>query len=91
MSGCQEIDVERYLVKRVKAMGGQCFKWVSPGHAGVPDRIGVLPQGEVFFVEVKRPGAKPSKLQLHTLEVLKKLGCRAAWLDSKEAVDEFLT
>ena len=52
MSGCQEIDVERYLVKRVKALGGQCFKWVSPGHAGVPDRIGVLPQGQVFFVEV---------------------------------------
>ena len=91
MSGCQEIDVERYLVKRVRAMGGQCFQWVSPRHAVVPDRIGVLPQGQVFFVEVKRPGDKPTKLEIQTLEVLTGLGCRAVWLDSKEAVDEFLT
>lgn len=34
-----ERDVERHLVKRVAQMGGRCFKWVSPEHAGVPDRI----------------------------------------------------
>jgi len=83
-----ERDVEQYLVKRVKALGGECFKWVSPGRVGVPDRIVVLPGGQIMFIEVKRPGAKPTKLQIHTLQMLGRLGCRANWLDSKEAVDD---
>jgi hypothetical protein len=86
-----EKDVERYLVKSVKDLGGACFKWVSPGHAGVPDRVVIRPGGRVAFVEVKRPGQKPTKLQLHVLEQLRQLGCQAVWVDSKEAVDAFLS
>lgn len=85
-----ERDVERHLVKRVAAMGGRCFKWVSPGHAGVPDRIVILPGGRVAFIELKRPGLKPRPLQRAMLNVLNGLGCRTACLDSREAVDEFL-
>lgn len=84
-----EKDVERYLAKRVKALGGLCWKWVSPGHSGVPDRIVVLPQGKVYFIELKRPGGVPTPLQRLTLAQLTALGCRATWLDSKEAVDAF--
>ena len=85
-----EKDIERYLVKRVKELGGVCFKWVSPGRAGVPDRIVLLPQGHVSFLELKRPGAKPSRLQLHVLGRLEQLGFKAGWADNKEAVDAFL-
>jgi hypothetical protein len=84
-----EKDVERYLIRRVQARGGLCWKWVSPGRAGVPDRIVVLPPGQVMFVEVKRPGQQPTSLQRHVLDVLANLGCRVAWVDSKEAVDAF--
>jgi len=86
-----ERDVERYLVERVRALGGQCFKWVSPGHAGVPDRIVVLPRGRISFIEVKKPGSVPSRLQRHTLESLQRLGCRAVCLDSRESIDDFLS
>ncbi len=86
-----EKDIERYLVKRVRELGGVCFKWVSPGHAGVPDRIVLLPAGRISFLELKRPGGKPSKLQLHVLAQLQRLGCQAGWADSKEAVDAFLS
>lgn len=50
-----EKDIERALGRKVKKHGGYCLKWVSPGQAGVPDRIVVLPGGRVVFVETKRP------------------------------------
>ena len=49
-----EKDIEQKLVKKVKAAGGLCLKWVCPGWAGVPDRIVLLPFGRVVFVELKR-------------------------------------
>lgn len=85
-----EKDVERYLVTRVQQHGGLCWKWVSPGKAGVPDRIVLLPNGQVSFLEIKRPGKKPSSLQLYVLAQLEQLGFRAGWADSKGAVDAFL-
>lgn len=85
-----ERHVERYLVSRVEALGGLCLKWVSPGTAGVPDRIVFLPGGRISFVEVKRPGQAPTRLQRHVLAQLEQLGCQTAWVDSKESVRELL-
>jgi hypothetical protein len=87
----REKDLERYLVRRVASLGGVCWKWVSPSHAGVPDRIVVLPLGRVAFVEVKRPGQRPTALQQQVMGVLSALGCRVGWVDSQEAVDAFLS
>lgn len=58
-----EKDVEQYLCKRVKEMGGKAYKFVSPGNAGVPDRLVVVPTGLeslvtaiYLLVEVKKTG-----------------------------------
>jgi hypothetical protein len=48
-----ERDIERYLVRRTIEHGGVAYKWVSPGRAGVADRIVLLPGGVVWFVELK--------------------------------------
>lgn len=57
-----EKQIEAYLVKRVKVIGGKAYKFVSPGNVGVPDRL-VCYQGKTFFVELKAPGKKPSAQQ----------------------------
>lgn len=79
--------IEGYLVKRVKALGGQALKWVSPGMSGVPDRIVFLPGGRIILVEVKAPGKKLRPLQLYVKEQLEALGVDFRVVDSKEAVN----
>ena len=86
----RERDLERYLVKRVKERGGLCFKFVSPGNAGVPDRIIILPENGIGFLELKSVSEKPTKLQEYRLAQLRTLGCKAGWTNSKGAIDDFL-
>lgn len=85
-----EKEVEAYLNKMVRKLGGRSYKWVSPGAAGVPDRIVVLPSNRIMFVELKAPEKKPRPLQMEQMRRLKALGCEVMVLDSKEAVDEAL-
>lgn len=71
----REKDVEKKLKHMVMGLGGLCLKWVCPGWSGVPDRIILLPQGKVMFVELKRPkGGEVSELQRWWLDRLTKLG-----------------
>ena len=69
-----EKDIEAYLGKRVKALGGLSLKWLSPGLDGVPDRIILLPGGRVIFAETKDTGKKPRKKQQHRHDQLRALG-----------------
>lgn len=70
-----EKDVERKLVKGIKDLGGIAYKFVSPGNSGVPDRIVILPDGHVEFVELKTISGKLTALQVRQIERLKSLGC----------------
>lgn len=70
-----ENAIEEKLRKRVKRYGGRCLKWVSPGEAGVPDRIVLLPGGRIAFVETKRPkGGVLSPLQKYWGRTLRGMG-----------------
>lgn len=82
----REKEIEQKLVRAVKAAGGICPKWVSPGMDGVPDRIVLLPGMKIGFVEVKAPGQKPRLLQIKRHELLRKLGFRVYVLDSTEQI-----
>lgn len=55
-------------------------KWNS-GSSGWPDRIVLLPDGKIGFVEVKAPGEKPRKLQVHRHEQLRALVYKVFVLD----------
>ena len=84
-----ERDVEKLLVRAVEAVGGIAYKFISPGHSGVPDRLVVLPGGEMFFVELKAPGKHERPLQVQEQERLRALGCKVfSSVDSPERVEE---
>ncbi len=86
----RESVIESYMRDQVRALGGKAYKFVSPGNAGVPDRLVCLPGGRVAFVELKAPGGKPTALQMARHRELNKLGHTVMILDSKPAVDEFV-
>ena len=77
----REKRLERRLAEAVKAMGGIAPKFVSPGFAGMPDRLVLLPGGKCGFVEVKRRGEKPRPLQEIRHGMLRRLGFKVYVLD----------
>ena len=82
----REKTIEEKLVTAVKAAGGVCWKFTSPGTAGVPDRIVLMPSGRIGFVEVKAPGKKPRPLQRLRIKTLQRLGFKTFVLDSPEQI-----
>lgn len=59
----KEVTLESKLVHEVERRGGLCWKFTSPGTAGVPDRIVITPTGRTIFIEMKTPGGKLQPLQ----------------------------
>lgn len=85
-----ENQVEEYFVKRVKREGGLALKFVSPSMSGVPDRLVMLPNGRLYFAELKRPKGKPRKLQLAVHRIFENLGFHVYVIDTKDKADKFL-
>lgn len=86
----REILIERKLITAVKKRGGICPKWVCPGCDGMPDRIVLLPEMKIGFVEVKGPGEQPRPLQLARHRVIKKLGFQVFVLDDPQQIGGIL-
>ena len=82
----REKDIERKLVRAVRAAGGLAPKWVSPGLDGVPDRIILFPGGHIAFAELKAPGGKPRPLQEVRIGQLRALGFPVYIIDDAEQI-----
>lgn len=85
-----ERDVEKTLVRAVKNAGGIAPKFTSPGTAGMPDRIIILPEGKVCFVELKAPGQKPRPIQKRQMDRLTQLGCMVRTIDHPNQIQELI-
>lgn len=85
-----EKNIEEYFRDEIKKLGGRSYKFVSPGNSGVPDRIIFLPEGKIFFVELKTKKGTLSKLQRLQIRRLKKLGQDVRILYGMEEVKDFL-
>ena len=75
-----EKALEAKFVRVVKSLGGITYKFVSPGNAGVPDRIVITPEGQVWFVELKTETGKPSEMQRRQLNKLRAQNCNVVVL-----------
>ena len=85
-----EKEVEKYLVREVKKLGGLCYKFVSPGNAGVPDRLVLLPELPAILVELKTEKGRLSKLQKAQIGKIKSVNEQVCVLYGKEDVKQFI-
>lgn len=79
-----ERDLEAEIVAAAIRLGWLCWKFVSPGLRGVPDRF-FLRDGRVLFVEIKKSGEKPTRQQEIRGEEIRAHGGEWHWVDSLEA------
>lgn len=85
-----EKEIEKKLALAVKKAGGIAPKFVSPGYAGMPDRLVLLPDGVIVFAELKAPGQKPRPLQEARHRLLRRLGFRVYVIDSEDQIGGML-
>ena len=86
----RERDVERYLYEQVRRAGGLALK-LAPTVVGIPDRLVILPDRPMFFVEVKSPTGRLRPVQSAVHERLRKMGQRVEVIYSPNDVIGLLT
>lgn len=86
----RESSIEARLVKLVRVRGGLCFKFVSPGNPGVPDRIVITPEGRTVYVELKTEAGRLSAIQKWQHEEMRKRGAEVRTLKGLAQVLDFV-
>lgn len=85
-----ERDIEKWMREKIEQLGGVFMKWVSPGNDGVPDRIAILPGGGIYFIELKKDGGTPRKLQRWQQDRLRRLGCDVRTVEGMREARQFI-
>ena len=76
-----ENELEKKLRDKVKKLGGKAYKFVSPGNAGVPDRLVVLPRKQNRICRIKKTRRTTKEVTISTNKIFTKTwsfrnGCR---------------
>lgn len=85
----REREIEQKLKKETEKHSGMCFKFLS-SVSGVPDRLLLFPGGFLIFVELKREGEKPRKLQMVMIRKIRELGFDVRVVDSEQGIQELM-
>ena len=84
----REREVERHLVEEMEKLGLRCDKFVPDQLPGMPDRIVLLPDRRVIWVETKKPkGGRVAELQKYRHAMLRKAGHEVVIVWTKEEAD----
>ena len=86
----KEAEIENYFKWAVERQGGKTYKFTSPSHRGVADRIACLPNGATWFVELKTKGGQLSELQKIFAADMARLNQNYSCLWTKEQVDAYI-
>ena len=76
-----EQDIQAKIMKRLRDDGYYVVKLIQTNLVGLPDLIATKPN-ECRFIEVKRPGKKPSAIQEYRHNELRSLGFSVEILDA---------
>ena len=89
-----ERQIEHKLCAEVKKFGGKCIKFVPTFAVGFPDRIVLLPDGQVHFIELKNSDngnrSKVSPMQRNWLEWLTNNGHDARVIRTVADLKDFI-
>lgn len=85
-----EKEIEKKIATYAKLQGWNTYKFSSPSNNGVADRI-FIRKGVTLFLEVKRPGNKPTALQKKFLRDMRAQHTLAFWTDKLVAVMDILS
>jgi hypothetical protein len=86
----RESEIEQYFKWAVERAGGKTYKFTSPSHRGVADRIACMPSGKTYFVELKTKGGRLSELQKIFAADMARLNQNYTILWTKEQVDAYI-
>lgn len=95
----REREVENYLVKSVRELGGEVRKVEWVGRRGAPDRLVMLPlcgrssrwsSCRTIWVELKAPGEKAKPHQKREHDRMRAMGQLVVVIDSLEGVADLL-
>lgn len=84
----REVSIEDTLGRHAKARGVWAIKFI-PVVRGLPDRILLAPDGRVAFVELKKRGKRPTRIQAAIHRRLRRLGFPVVVIDRAELVAPF--
>lgn len=87
--GAPEGAIEKYLYDQAKKHDVLCYKFKAPSTDGVPDRV-LIGNNKTVFVELKRPGEKPRKLQIAIHKRMREHGATVFVADTKPLVDKII-
>ena len=82
----REKTIEQKLVQAVRGVGGIAPKFTSPGMDGMPDRLILLPGGNMAFTEMKAPGKQLRPLQVRRKRQLETSGFRVYVIDDPDQI-----
>jgi hypothetical protein len=85
-----EAQIEKRLEQMVRARGGLCFKFISPGNPGVPDRIVIAPDGRTFFVELKTSVGRLANIQRWQIDRIRATGADVRVIKGLDAAKAFV-
>lgn len=86
----RENAVERYLVQRLDNIGITCLKFLPDNCVGMPDRLALLPDQRVVWIELKTQGGQLSEVQKYRHKLLTRTGHRVEVLWDTADVDRFV-
>ena len=86
----REKTIEQKLTKAVKASGGIPLKVTAANYDGMPDRIVLMPNGVIAFIELKAPGKQMRPLQEKRKRQLEGLGFSVFCIDNTEQIGGIL-
>lgn len=84
-----EKDLEKIFTAEVKNAGGYAYKFTSPGNDGVPDRIALLPDGRLVFVELKTGDGRLTRLQKIQCQRISSIGQQVRVLHGLAEIADF--